>query len=228
MPSQKHLSLSILFIIIQSVAGRWGSSFYMENLDDAYFDMSKGMGNGVTKVDWEVDRQTTISTRKKTSKIDLPSGKCQLQFLSKRDPIRNANKAVFSSGEVGYWKLKQSPPAEKSLLESSYEEAVESCTRRIEIEVPSRKDRSMIVYDLPVGTGNVQPLAVVSQGKGSVKYYESASRLQDEMGKDLGIKVGSVLMRAKSGQSIVDPNWGRKCKTWFWGPREQRGMKSVF
>lgn len=162
----RPLLLLLLFIVCHTTSSRrWGNSYWMENLDDAYFDMSKSMGNGVTQVEWQLDRTTSPSP------AAPPSGKCTLKFLSERDNLRGTNVAIFSTGETGYWRVKGSSGG-APILNASYDKALSSTARYIEIEVPSKKNRSVLVYELPMGTGSVQPMAVVGRGTGRVRYYE--------------------------------------------------------
>ena len=112
----------------------------------------------------------------------------------------------------------------------------------IEIDVPSDEpgDRSVITYNFPMGTGSIQPLAVVAKGKGSIKYYpngKSSTSLLGMSGEEYSyestkstslddvVEVGAASMRIKGGKPLVDPAWA-KGRRWFWTPRELCGMKT--
>lgn len=197
--------------------------------------MGLGRGLDVTKTEWEVKR-TTVADDKKGLKLD---GTCRIRFITNKDNMAGGNLALFSTGEVGMWKVVKPDTTtnSNSIDNTSYDDAVKASSSCIEIEVPSTKrgDRSMLVYNFPMGTGSIQPLAVLVKTKGSVKYYPNGrsspilSRSYEEYGDDAnsnadgGMEVGIASMHLKGGKPLVDPSWA-KGRRWFWTKREQAGM----
>jgi len=153
--------------------------------------------------------------------------------------MSSGNVALFSTGEVGMWKIVKPEGSQKSITTCSYDEAILASSNCIEIEVPSNKpgDRSTVVYNFPMGSGSVQALAVISKTKGTVKYYRNgkASPIlgytsqeysvggSGTSGGDDGIEVGSASMHLKAGKPLVDPAWA-KGRRWFWTKKVQGGM----
>ena len=245
------IALALLHLPNQSDA-KVGRSYWMEDLDDAYYDMGLGKGLDVTKAEWQVER--IVKNGSKHAKNPNLNGKCTVRFLTSKSSTMKGggNVALFSTGEVGLWRVVQpnmAPPnsqqaqQRKSLASCSYDEAVKSSSPSIEIEVLSDKpgDRSTVVYNFPMGSGSIQPLSVLVKTKGSVKYYpngktspvlgmaseeysvDSGNPGKTAGGGDGGIEVGSASMHIKGGKPLVDPAWA-KGRRWFWTKREQSGM----
>lgn len=234
------LSHTILWLAILSLfqkhayCRRFGTSYYLEDMDEAYYDMGASMGQGITKVDWQMDRKLMPKKRTTTQQQQQPNlnEKCSLKFLSSSNRRRRGSEVVlFSTGEVGYWKIKN-PTVSSNVLTASYNKALASLSRSIEIEVPSSSpsdgnsnndndnDEGVLVYTLTLGAGTVQPLAVLARGKGSVKYYPKG-RSDDSAS---AVDIGNCEMHVKSGRPIVDAQFS-KGRRWWWTARERPGMK---
>lgn len=153
-------------------------------------------------------------------------GMCTLKFLSERGGKAGSKICLFSTGEVGHWRLMK-PRSRIPILNSSYEKALESSSRFVEIEVPSqnRGDRSLLLYRLFMGTGTVQALAAVSKGKGNILFYPKG-RIGGggEEDNESNVEIGTVKMQVKGGKPIVDPSWARG-RRWFWSSREVKGIR---
>jgi len=225
------LSHAILSFIILSFlqkhadCRRFGTSYYLEDMDEAYYDMGASMGQGITKVDWQMERKLMPKKGASAQQPNL-NEKCTLKFLSSSNRRRRGSEVVlFSTGEIGYWKIKN-PTVSSNVLTTSYNKALSSLNRAIEIEVPSSdNENGVLVYTLTLGAGTVQPLAVLARGKGSVKYYpKGRSAPGDQGGDDGAVDIGSCEMHVKSGRPIVDSQFGRG-RRWWWTARERPGMK---
>jgi len=168
-----------------------GGGFYMENMDDAFFKMGMGRGLDVTKTEWKVERNILNNQAAKEHK-DL-KGTCTIRFIdSKNTGSLSKNIALFSTGEVGEWKV-VSPQKGKPFTSCSYEDAVKSTLSALEIEVKSSSknkgnsksqgggddtsNKSSIVYHFPITGGALQPVAVLAKTAGSVKYYPNGRSL---------------------------------------------------
>lgn len=237
------LSHTILSLIILSLfqkhayCRRFGTSYYLEDMDEAYYDMGASMGQGITKVDWQMERKL-MPKKGTTTQQQQPNlnEKCSLKFLSSSNRRRRGSEVVlFSTGEVGYWKIKN-PTVSSNVLTASYNKALASLSRSIEIEVPSssssdgdngNNDDGVLVYTLTLGAGTVQPLAVLARGKGSVKYYpkgRSPSAVDQGDDSASAVDIGNCEMHVKSGRPIVDAQFS-KGRRWWWTARERPGMK---
>lgn len=231
------LLVCMVFALLQhSSDAKMGKSYWMEDLDEAYYDMGFGKGLDVTKTEWQVER--VVKNGNKAPKLD---GMCNIRFLSSKSTMSSGNVALFSTGEVGIWKIVKPEVEQKSITTCSYDEAIIASSNSIEIEVPSNKpgDRSTVVYNFPMGSGSVQALAVIAKTKGTVKYYANgkaspilgyASEEYSVGGSgassgDGGIEVGSASMHLKAGKPLVDPAWA-KGRRWFWTKKEQGGMSN--
>merc|ERR1711862_961355 len=143
--------LSLSLIPCKVYSRRFGTSYYLEDMDEAYYDMGQSMGQGITKVDWQMERKLLSpkailgkSTKKATDKNNNNlNEKCTLKFLSSSNRNRRGSEVViFSTGEIGYWKIKNPAPNAVLLTQASYNKALSSLSRSIEIEVPSSDSSS--------------------------------------------------------------------------------------
>lgn len=229
------------FITLRRCDGKFGGGANEEEIDDTFYEMTEDKGGfDITKVEWKLE-MTSVDSKKG------PKGKSStVRFLGGKNPT-DGKVALFSTGEVGSWTFIQpnkevsfeGTPVTPRLVNTSYDEALKASNINIEIEVPSTQkgDKSMIVYNFPIGAGNVQSMAAVVRGKGTVKYYPKRKATSDllsldgfgddlyaEGAKDDGIDVGTASMRLKGGKPLVDKSWA-KGRRWFWTRREQPGMK---
>lgn len=231
------LSTIILSLLPEVHSRRFGTSYYLEDMDEAYYDMGQSMDQGITKVDWQMERKLATKPSKKTKASAGSTGsalnlneKCTLKFISSANKRRRGSEVVlFSTGEVGYWKIKN--PSAPPVLTASYNKALASLSRSIEIEVPSASDsgndKGVLVYTLTLGAGTVQPLAVLARGKGSVKYYPRGRSFSSDESDDGdgGVDIGSCEMHVKSGRPVMDPQWSRG-RRWWWTSKERPGMRT--
>ena len=120
----------------------------------------------------------------------------------------------------------------KNPLRDSYEDCLKRLYGKyVELEVLLPKNSNgpppSLVYRVPITTGNVNPMGMVSKSRATVTLYPKARPLAAanasgpgaaKIPRDLAIPVGLTNIHLPRGPGLVDPSWARGRKL-FWKGR---------